>query len=121
METIPRRLYKVYKRLRNHFGYCDPWWPGSPLEITLTAILVQQCDWSAAWAGVGRLREKGLLSIPHLAKADLGIVEASIRGVAFARTKAKRLVRLGQALLDRGFEEVEPYLARLYSDNYFSQ
>lgn len=77
----------------------------------MTAILVQQCDWSAAWAGVGRLRKNELLSIPHLAEADPGTVETNIRGVAFAPTKAKRLVSLGQALLDLGFEEVEPYLA----------
>ena len=106
-----RKLFEVYSLLRDHFGYQHPWWPGSPLEIPLTALLVQQCDWSAAWAGVGRLRAVGLLSLPALASAAPEEVLAPIRGVSFAPTKARRLVGLARSLLGRGFREVEAYLA----------
>lgn len=34
----------------------------------------------------------------------------NLSGVAFAPTKAKRLVRLAEALLEKGFREIEPYL-----------
>jgi endonuclease-3 related protein len=106
-----RKLFEVYSLLRDHFGYHHPWWPGSPLEVTLTALLVQQCDWSAAWAGVGRLRAGGLLSLPALASVAPEEVQAAIRGVAFAPTKGRRLVGLARSLLGRGFREVEAYLA----------
>jgi endonuclease-3 related protein len=111
VEGASRKLFEVYALLRGHFGYQHPWWPGSPLEITLTAILVQQCDWSAAWAGVRRLRDGGLLSLPALASAAAEEVQSRIRGVAFAPTKARRLVGLARCLLGRGIREIETYLA----------
>jgi endonuclease III related protein len=106
-----RRLHDIYANLRKHFGYQHPWWPGSPLEITLSAILVQRCDWSAAWAGVGRVRKAGLLSLPALASAELPRVHECIRGVSFGRQKAHRLVGLAQGLTARGFTEVEAFLS----------
>jgi endonuclease-3 related protein len=104
-------LRDVYARLRGHFGYAPQWWPGTPLEIVLTAILVQQCDWGAAWKAVGRLREGGLLSLSRLAAAHPDGVRACIRGVAFAPTKATRLIELAAALSERGYSEVEAYLS----------
>jgi endonuclease-3 related protein len=80
------------------------------LEIALTAILVQQCDWSAAWKGVCRLRETGLLDLPKLSAADYELVQRCIREVAFAPTKSRRLVHFAQALIDRGQEKIETYL-----------
>src|SRR4051812_11299546 len=109
--AVSRKLCEVYGLLRGHFGYAHPWWPGSPLEVTLSALLVQQCDWSAAWAAVGRLRGAGLLSLPSLAACGPEVVEPLLRGVAFAPTKARRLVRLARSLFDRGFDWVEAYLA----------
>jgi HhH-GPD superfamily base excision DNA repair protein len=109
--TASRKLFEVYSLLRDHFGYYHPCWPGTPLEVTLTALLVQQCDWSAAWAGVHRMREGGFLSLPALASSAPGDVHGCIRGVAFAPTKARRLVGLARSLLGRGFREVEAYLA----------
>src|SRR5215467_7075843 len=106
-----RKLFEVYARLRGHFGYHHPWWPGTPLEVALTAVLVQRCDWSAAWAGVRRLRQGGLLSLSALAVAAPEEVRAALRGVAFAPTKARRLVGLARSLVGRGFTELEAYLA----------
>jgi endonuclease III related protein len=106
----PRRLAKLYTRLRGHFGYVHAWWPGTPLEITLSALLVQQCDWSAVWAGIGRLRERELASLPSLAAAKPEDVQECIRGVAFAPIKAGRLIALARALVDRGHNEIQSYL-----------
>src|SRR5207248_3486448 len=93
------------------FGYAPKWWPGSPLEIALTAILVQQCDWSAAWKGVRRLGQQGLLDLRSLAAADPAFVQPCIREVAFAPTKSKRLVRFAQAMVERNHETIEAYLS----------
>jgi endonuclease-3 related protein len=109
--SVSLRLRDLYAGLRGHFGYTHPWWPGTPLEIALTAVLVQQCGWSAAWKGVCRLREEGLAALPALAGADPRRVEECIRGVAFGPTKAGRLIRLARSVLDRGHREVETYLA----------
>jgi endonuclease-3 related protein len=108
---IPARLSQFYALLRGHFGYQHPWWPGSPLEVTATALLVQQCDWSAAWAAVCRLRDEGRLGLSALASAAPADVLACIAGVSFAPTKARRLIRLARSVLDRGFQGIEGYLA----------
>ena len=39
MPAVRRRLRDLYAGLRDHFGYLHPWWPGTPLEITLS-----RCD-----------------------------------------------------------------------------
>jgi endonuclease III related protein len=111
VKSTSRKLADLYAHLRNHFGYAHPWWPGTPLEIALTAILVQQCDWSAAWGAVMRLRENELLSLPSLARAELGTVQRFILGVAFGPTKAKRLIQFARDVLQRGHETIESYLA----------
>jgi endonuclease-3 related protein len=109
--SVPHALRDLYRLLYRHFGYSSPWWPGSPLEITLTAILVQRCNWSVAWKAVGRMRERELLSLPRLAATRPEHVQAAIAGVAFAAQKAGRLIRLGQDILARGYDSVEEFLA----------
>jgi len=111
VSSTSRKLCQLYKHLRSHFGYAQPWWPGEPLEIVLTAILVQQCDWSAAWKAVVRLREDELLSLPALAGAKSAIVQSCIHGVAFGPTKAKRLIGFARAVVDSGYVQIEAFLS----------
>src|SRR5437773_713980 len=108
---IPHQLAQLYRVLRKHFGYAHPWWPGEPLEIALTAILVQQCDWSAAWKAVTRLREHELLSLPALAGAKAAVVQSCIHGVAFGPTKAKRLIGFASAVVAGGHTQIERFLS----------
>ena len=103
-------LRDFYRSVRRHFGYSETWWPGTPLELTLTAILVQQCDWSTAWAGVDRLRKHALVDLESLADADPGQIEFHIQPVAFAPTKARRLVSLSRTLVCLGVTTVESLL-----------
>jgi endonuclease-3 related protein len=110
MQKARERLRDLYSALRGHFGYHPKWWPGSPLEIALTTILVQQCDWSAAWNAVQRLRASGLLALPALAEADRRRVLGAIRGVAFSPTKSGRLIQFAQILVQWGFRDVEGFL-----------
>jgi endonuclease-3 related protein len=109
--SIAHALRDLYRRLYHHFGYSSPWWPGSPLEITLTAILVQRCNWSVAWRAVGRLREDELLSLRRLAAAGPQQVQDCITGVAFASRKAGQLIQLAKDVLTRGHETVEELLS----------
>ena len=111
VSSTSRKLCQLYKCLRSHFGYAHPWWPGEPLEVALTAILVQQCDWSAAWKALVRLREHDLLSLPALAGAKSAVVQSCIRGVAFGPTKAKRLIGFARALKNGGYDKIEAFLA----------
>ena len=109
-KAIRTKLRNTYADLRSHFGYHPRWWPGTPIEVTLTAVLVQQCDWSSAWRGVQRLAEEGLLSLPEIAQADQESVLRCIEGVAFGPTKSGRLIRFAQRLSQWGFAEIEPFL-----------
>jgi endonuclease-3 related protein len=81
------------------------------LEIALTAILVQRCNWSVAWQAVGRLRARGLLCLPELASAREDVVQKDITGVAFAARKAGRLIDLARNILNKGYATIEDFLA----------
>src|SRR5438552_14628666 len=109
--AVCQKLCKAYTLLRRHFGYASSWWPGEPLEIALTAILVQQCDWSAARKAVTRLRENELLSLPALAGAKAAVVQSGIHGVAFGPTKAKRLIGFASAVVAAGHTQIERFLS----------
>lgn len=106
----PVTLRNIYGQLRSHFGYAPGWWPGTPLEIAVSAILVQQCDWSAAWKGVSNLRDAGLLNLNRLAHADSAEVLSALRSISFAPTKSVRLIRNARDLTERGFTRIEDYL-----------
>lgn len=94
----PERLFEIYRRLRSHFGYAPDWWPGSPFDIFVTAILTQQCDWVTAWDALGRLHQARLTSLEALAEVDEPTLAALLRPVAFYPTKAGRLKRLAAHL-----------------------
>lgn len=95
-----RRLFAVYKRLRHHFGYAPNWWPGTPFDIFVTAILVQQCDWATAWQALGRLKDAGLGDAESVGGAEVAEVEQLIHPVAFFRTKAARVRDLCRHVVD---------------------
>ncbi len=111
VESTSQTLCMIYSMLRNHFGYTHPWWPGTPLEIMISAILVQRCNWSTAWNGVNQLRSSDLLSLPTLAHLEIEAVDRCLRGVSLSPKKSRWIVRLAQALLERGYESVEEYFA----------
>jgi len=108
--SIAHTLHEIYGRLRAHFGYAPAWWPGDPTEIVLSAILVQQCGWTQAWRAVARLREQGLLVPIRLAQQAPQDVEKLIQPVAFAPTKARRMIVLATYLTDVRRESVEAWL-----------
>ena len=98
----PRQLFDLYCSLREHFGFAPQWWPGTPDEIALTAVLVQQCSWDVAWDAVLQLRESRLTTLSALAGAEEQHIHQAIRRVTFGPTKAKRLKQIAGLVLERG-------------------
>ena len=47
--------------------------------MTVTAVLVQQCDWTVAWKAAKRLRDAGLLNLMHMAESDAAAVTELIQ------------------------------------------
>jgi len=109
-ERAAETLYRVYAAARGHFGYTGVWWPGAPGELSVTAILVQQCNWSVAWEAAIRLRDAGLLELARLARTDAATVLDLIRPVTFAAQKSVRLVRIAGTLQGWGCRTVEDLL-----------
>jgi endonuclease III related protein len=103
-------LHRFYVAARSHFGYTNPWWPGTPMELTVTAVLVQQCDWTVAWKAAKRLRDAGLLNLVHMAESDAAAVTELIQTVAFPRQKAARLIQIAGRLATGGFATIEELL-----------
>ena len=103
-------LHRFYVAARSHFGYTSRWWPGTPMELTVTAVLVQQCDWTVAWKAAKRLRDAGLLNLMHMAESDAATVTELIQTVAFPRQKAARLIQIAGRLVTCGFATIEELL-----------
>ena len=111
MDTASVRLHEFYSLARAHFGYAEEWWPGTPLEITITAILVQRSDWSKAWEAANRLKGNGLLQLPELAAANESHVRECLEPISLAGQKSPRLILLAQGIQDRGYDRIEDYFA----------
>lgn len=105
------KLAAVYRRLREHFDYVHPWWPGTPFQIAITAVLVQQCDWGVAWEAVHRLPGAGVKNLVDLADAKPAHVQSALQKVTFAPTKSERLVAMARRIHEWGFESFEAFLA----------
>jgi endonuclease III related protein len=103
-------LHRFYVAARSHFGYTNRWWPGTPMELTVTAVLVQQCDWTVAWKATKRLRDAGLLNLVHMAESEAAAVAELIQTVVFPRQKAARLIQIAGRLVTRGFATIEELL-----------
>lgn len=105
------RLADVYRRLRHHFDYAHPWWPGSPFQIAVTAVLVQQCDWGVAWEAVLRLPRIGASDLPNLAETTPQQLHDALQKVTFAPTKSQRLIQIARRIQEAGFGSIDHFLA----------
>lgn len=114
MQYQPRtaaRLAEWYRLLRRHFDFTHPWWPGTPFQISITAVLVQQCDWSVAWEAVRRLEAEEIQTLPRIAELSPLELQDLIRKVTFAPTKSARLVSIAKWVMSEGFDSFEQFLS----------
>ena len=91
---MPTNLMPAYDRLLDEFGP-QHWWPGgSPFEIMVGAVLVQNTAWRNVERAIDNLREAGVMeprSMYALPPAELAEL---IRPAGYYQVKAKRLRNL---------------------------
>jgi len=75
------------------------WWPGSPEEIFIGALLTPQTRWESVERALERMREAGCCSLDGLHRRDQGDLEGMIRCTGFFRQKAGRLKGLAAHVL----------------------
>lgn len=113
LDVCVRRLVEIFEGSRSlleesQWFPSNPgstrWWGGleTPLEVILTAILVKLSRWKAALAALESMRRKRLLSTSRLAEADPEEVAVTIRGVGFARSKARTIVAVSRYIESLG-------------------
>jgi len=81
----------IYQRLFRAFGP-QHWWPGgTPLEISVGAILTQNTAWANAKKAIAVLRSRRLLSLRRLGRLSPAELAPLIRSAGFYNIKAARL------------------------------
>ncbi|PLV59503.1 endonuclease III domain-containing protein [Thermotoga sp. KOL6] len=90
------KLNELYKKLKSIHGSVGKWWPGTPEEIVITAILTQNTNWKNVERAMNNVKKrinennilKELNSMPVEEIADL------IKPAGFFNVKANRLKSL---------------------------
>jgi len=89
-------LLRLYRRLLRRFGHAG-WWPGgTPFEICVGAVLVQNTSWTNVERALEELRRRDLLSFERLHAVPLSRLARLIRSSGYYNVKARRV----RALLD---------------------
>lgn len=82
---------QVYHRLYRHYGDLH-WWPGgSPLEISVGAILTQNTAWANVEKAIKRLNETHSLSVKVLGHLPHKRLAPLIKAAGYFNVKARRL------------------------------
>lgn len=106
------RLLSIFHILLEHFGQRH-WWPGdTPLEISIGAILTQNCAWRNVEKAIDSLKSKGLLEIGALHAVDISDLAQTIRSSGFYNVKSKRLKAFINVVVDEfngSFEILKRY------------
>ncbi len=110
-ESSSWSVHQSERSSRDHFGYEEKWWPGTPLEIAITAILVQRSDWSKAWEAANQLKGNGLLQLLELADANESEVRECLAPISLAGQKSPRLILFAQGIQERGYDRIEDYFS----------
>ena len=91
----------VYRRLRRRRG-AAAWWRGTPFEVCVGAILVQNTAWANVEKAMDALRRRGLLSYRRLREVPVDRLARLIRSSGTYKVKARRLAAF-LAFLGREF------------------
>ncbi|KQC03477.1 MAG: Fe-S cluster assembly protein HesB [Methanoculleus sp. SDB] len=77
------------------------WWPGTPEEVMIGAVLTQQTRWENVTAALDALRRKGICSIAGIHAAPSSVIEEAVRCTGFFRVKTRRLTALAEWITHR--------------------
>ncbi len=91
---------RVYERLRKILGARDWWKSDGSLEVVVGALLTQQTTWRSVDVALGRLKERGWLSLEGLAAAPVEKLEDCVKPTGFYRVKTARLQKLATRVLE---------------------
>lgn len=92
-ESGSGKLRAIIRVLDDRYGEIH-WWPGTPEEVMIGAVLTQQTRWENVICALDNLKRKGICSIRGIHKADPAEIEDAIRCSGFFRVKTKRLKAL---------------------------
>ena len=84
--------------------YSYEWWGGlrSAEEIIISSILVQMTKWETVKRAIDIMREKDLTDFKKLYEIDEKELYSLLRGINFYKTKAKRLKRISEIIINLG-------------------
>jgi endonuclease-3 related protein len=77
-----------------------PWWPGTPDEVCIGAVLTQQTRWQQVVLALKRLKEAGIVTLSDIHHADPAVVEEAVRCTGFYRVKTRRLMALASHIIN---------------------
>lgn len=116
LSALRQRLFDLYQKLHEHYGYEPYWWPiftDTPqFEIMIGAVLVQQTRWDTVEGAVVRLRDAALLSPEALAVADVTAVAHLLRPCAYHSQKAHGLQQICRYILQHYHGDVATLLSQ---------
>ncbi len=82
---------RLYKLLRDRFGFLN-WWPGDTRdEILIGAVLTQNTSWKNVEKAIKNLKAADMLSIEKISHARIPQLQSMIRPSGYYRQKAQRL------------------------------
>lgn len=88
---MKERLLLIFSILLEHFGQRH-WWPGdTPLEISIGAILTQNCAWRNVERAIDNLKAGDMLDVEVLHRIDVDELAEVIRPSGFYNIKSRRL------------------------------
>ena len=94
------RLLRIFDLLLEHFGQRH-WWPGdTPLEVSVGAILTQNCAWRNVEKAIDNLKGRALLELDALHRIRTDELADIIRPSGFYNIKSKRLKSFTKVLVD---------------------
>jgi len=98
-------------RIFQNRGSRGVWWPGTPEEVVIGAVLTQQTRWENVERALARLKERKLCSIAALHRAAEPKIEDAIRPAGFYRIKTRRIKALASFIIEGfgGIKEMADY------------
>lgn len=106
------RLLRIFDLLLEYFGQRH-WWPGdTPLEVSVGAILTQNCAWGNVEKAIDNLKGRALLELDALHRIGTDELAEIIRPSGFYNVKSKRLKSFTKVLVDEydgSFEVLRGY------------
>ncbi|MCD6550673.1 endonuclease III domain-containing protein [Thermotoga sp.] len=99
------KLKELYRKLRSIHGPVGKWWPGTPEEIVVTAILTQNTNWKNVERAMKNLKDtlSGSDLLKQLFLLPTERIAKLIRPAGFFNVKAERLKALLEFLKEYDF------------------